>query len=272
MARGKQLDNLQQFFDLIEDKANGIHPEDFGYNNLWQQKPSDLIRFDIQATSVLARYAAALARKDADVKSSLTRAINSNSVAQLAEELAPRHVEYSRLKTALQSATDEYRSKIELNMDRWRKQPDDLGHRHIRINVPAFELEVHEGAAIPLKMKVVVGANDNKTPLFSNEMKYVVFSPYWNIPESILAKEMLPKIIKDPEYAERQNLEFIRASGKRMEVVDPGDIDWGSAGASDIQVRQKPGSSNSLGLVKFIFPNRYNVYLDDTPSFRPAHA
>ena len=176
------------------------------------------------------------------------------------------HSDYAQLRTALANASAEDRKKIELNMNRWRKVPDDLGERHIRVNVPAFELAVHDGSNVPLKMKVVVGTNDNKTPLFSSDMKYVVFSPYWNIPESILIKETLPRIQKDPDYAIRQNLEVVRVSGKRVEVIDPKDIDWDSVDESDLQLRQKPGAGNSLGLVKFVFPNRYNVYLHDTPA------
>ena len=134
------------------------------------------------------------------------------------------------------------------------------------MNIPSFQLDVHENGQTPLTMKVVVGSNDNKTPLFSSEMKYVVFSPYWNIPESIMTKETLPKILEDPEYASRQNLEVVRVSGKHVEIVDPEDIDWENVGKTDIQLRQKPGNGNSLGLVKFLFPNRFNVYLHDTPA------
>jgi len=265
VARGKRLPRLEQFFRLVDDTSHGLHPETFGVDTLRQQN-SDLIQFDIKVTSTLARYAAAVARKDAPVEQVLKDSIASDSIADLANKLAPVHTDYARLRAALANASAGDRTKIELNMDRWRKVPDDLGERHIRVNVPAFELAVHDGANIPLTMKVVVGTNDNKTPLFSSEMKYVVFSPYWNIPESILIKETLPRIQKDPDYAIRQNLEVVRVSGKRVEVIDPNNIDWDSVDESDIQLRQKPGNGNSLGLVKFIFPNRYNVYLHDTPA------
>lgn len=266
IARGRKLPRLQQFFQLVDDRTNGLHSEEFGVDALREEKPSDWIQFDINVTSALARYATALARQDVDVRKTVDDAIASDSIAQLADRLAPKHVEYARLRSALQNAAGTDRDVIELNMNRWRKMPDDLGERHIRINIPAFELEVHDGNAIPLKMKVVVGTNENKTPLFSGEMKYVVFSPYWNIPESILTKETLPKIQADPGYAKRQNLEVVKVSGKHLEIVDPDDIDWDRVGPSDIQLRQKPGDRNSLGLVKFIFPNRYNVYLHDTPT------
>jgi murein L,D-transpeptidase YcbB/YkuD len=265
-ARGRKLPQVTQFFQVVDDRSHGLHAEEFGVEALRQEKHKDLIQFDIDMTSSLARYAAALARKDVDLKATLMDAIQSGSIAQLPDRLAPVHVEYSRLRTALQNAAPDVRHTIELNMERWRKLPDDLGERHIRVNVPAFELEVHDRGQIPLKMRVVVGANDNKTPLFTSDMKYVVFSPYWNIPESILTKETLPRILKDPEYAKRQNLEVVKVSGKQIEIIDPDDIDWEKAEASEIQIRQRPGDGNSLGLVKFIFPNKDNVYLHDTPS------
>jgi murein L,D-transpeptidase YcbB/YkuD len=266
IARGRTLPQLQQFFQLVDDRSHGLHPEDYGVDALRQEKQPDLVQFDIAVTSALAKYASAIARKDADVRTALHDAIESGSIAQLADELAPIHVEYARLRTTLQNASSDEREIVERNMDRWRKQPDDFGERHIRINIPAFELEVHDGSSVPLKMKVVVGSNENKTPIFSSAMKYVVFSPYWNIPESILIKETLPRILKDPDYAIRQNLEVVRSSGRSVEVIDPRDIDWNNVEESDIQLRQKPGSGNSLGLVKFIFPNRNNVYLHDTPA------
>jgi murein L,D-transpeptidase YcbB/YkuD len=233
---------------------------------LRQPKPSDPIQFDIEVTTALVRHVSAIARIDADIRRAIQDAIDSDTISELSESVAPKHIEYSRLKTALITAQGEVADTIRANMKRWRKMPDDLGYRHLRVNIPSFELEVHEGNTIPLKMRVVVGTNENKTPLFSSEMKYVVFSPYWNIPESIMTKETLPKILEDPEYATRQNLEVVKVSGKSVEVIDPEEIDWENVGESDIQLRQKPGNGNSLGLVKFIFPNKYNVYLHDTPA------
>jgi murein L,D-transpeptidase YcbB/YkuD len=266
IARGKKQPNLQQFFQLLDDRRHGLHAERFGVEALRQEQHPDLIQFEIGVTSALSRYAAALARKDANVQQVLNEAIESGSVGVLADRLAPVHREYASLGSALLTASEEDRPQIELNMERWRKVPDDLGERHIRINVPAFELQVREGDQIPLKMKVVVGTNDTKTPLLSSELKYVVFSPYWNIPESILGKEILPKIRKNPSYLAQENLEVVRVSGKRLEVVNPKTIDWDDVDEKEIQLRQKPGTENSLGLVKFIFPNEYDVYLHDTPA------
>jgi murein L,D-transpeptidase YcbB/YkuD len=244
IARGRTTEKLQQFFQFVDDQSHGIHTN---VEALRQERPSNLIQYEIDVTSALVKHASGIARKEADIRHALDDAIDLGMINQLGERLAPKYVEYDRLRTALQTAPGDTATKIELNMDRWRKLPDDLGPRHIRVNIPSYQLEVHDDGDIPLRMRVVVGANDKKTPLFSSDMKSIVFSPYWNIPESIMTEETLPKIEEDPEYLEKQNLE----------VVWEGE---------HFRLRQKPGAGNSLGLVKFMFPNVYNVYLHDTPA------
>ncbi|HEY3128938.1 MAG TPA: L,D-transpeptidase family protein [Acidobacteriota bacterium] len=155
--------------------------------------------------------------------------------------------------------------QIELNMERWRWLPENLGQRYILVNIPDFQLWVFENGTIQMTMRVVVGKkNENPTPIFSDAMTHIVFSPYWNIPESIARKETIPHILKDPDYLARNNLEVVTRSGQ---VVDPSAVDWSRAGEDfDYRFRQKPGRKNSLGGVKFMFPNQFNVYLHDTPA------
>ena len=109
-----------------------------------------------------------------------------------------------------------------MNMERWRWAPRDLGDRYILINVPSYQLQVMEGDKPALAMRVIVGQPDHQTPLFSDEMTYVVFSPYWNIPPDILRDETLPRVASDPDYLQRNNIEVVGTSGKD-EVVDPSD-------------------------------------------------
>ena len=242
----------------------GLDSEAFRPDALLRDEASTPLQLDIDLTNTLIRYAQALARKDANVEKEVLAAIESGSLTELPSHLEPIHPEYAALRAAFAHATETEREKIILNMERWRKVPDDLGERHIRVNIPAFSLEVHEGNDVPLRMKAIVGADDKQTPLLSSEMNVVVFSPYWNIPESILTKETLPRIQKDPNYFTKENLEVVRVSGKRTKIVDPEDIDWKHVSASHIQLRQKPGVSNSLGLVKFLLPNPYDVYIHAT--------
>jgi murein L,D-transpeptidase YcbB/YkuD len=107
----------------------------------------------------------------------------------------------------------------------------------------------------------VVGKEDTPTPIFNDEMTHIVFSPYWNVPPTIAAAETLPSVMNDPGFLARNNMEVVDAKGNQ---VDPSSVDLSNPG--DYRFRQRPGSGNSLGLVKFMFPNQFNVYLHDTPA------
>lgn len=151
--------------------------------------------------------------------------------------------------------------QIELNLERWRWLPRDLGDRHILVNIPEMRMTVRENGSIPLTMRVVVGKKDTQTPIFSEEMTHLVFSPYWNVPDSIAQGETLPAMMSDPGFLARNNMEVVDTSGQ---AVDPASMDLNDL--SKYRFRQRPGSDNSLGLVKFMFPNQHNVYLHDTPA------
>jgi L,D-transpeptidase YcbB len=134
--------------------------------------------------------------------------------------------------------------QIEINLDRWRWLPRDLGERYVMVNIAGFALDVIEAGKPALSMRVVAGKPTNRTPMFTGTMTHLVLNPYWNVPSGILKKEILPHIARDPGYLARQNMEML-----------PGG-----------KVRQKPGANNALGKIKFLFPNRFDVYLHDTPS------
>ncbi len=152
-------------------------------------------------------------------------------------------------------------SEIELNMERWRWLPRDLGKRYVLVNIPAYRLDVWDNGRVPLSMPVVVGKKDSPTPIFADRMTYIVFSPYWNVPPDIARDETLPSMLKDPDFLERANMEIVDRAGT---VVDASDVDIDDYSA--YRFRQRPGGSNALGLVKFMFPNQFNVYLHDTPA------
>ena len=152
-------------------------------------------------------------------------------------------------------------SQLALNLERWRWLPRDLGDRHIFVNIPEYRLEVWDHGRVPLAMRVVVGKKDTPTPIFADEMTYVVFAPYWNVPPDIVEKETLPSVMSDPAFLQRANMEVVDTKGT---PVDPTTIDLSNPKA--YRFRQRPGTSNSLGLVKFMFPNQYSVYLHDTPA------
>jgi murein L,D-transpeptidase YcbB/YkuD len=151
--------------------------------------------------------------------------------------------------------------QIELNLERWRWLPRDLGDRFVLVNLPEYRLEVWDHGTVPVTMKVVVGKKDTPTPIFSDNMTYIIFSPYWNVPSDIAAKETLPHALSDPSFLQKMNMDVLDSSGQ---VVNPASIDLSNPGA--YRFRQRPGASNSLGLVKFMFPNQYDIYLHDTPA------
>jgi L,D-transpeptidase YcbB len=158
--------------------------------------------------------------------------------------------------------------QIELNMERWRWLPPDLGDRYILVNIANFALDVVENGQSVLTMRVVAGKPTRRTPFFSAQMTYVVLSPHWYVPPTIAIQDKLPLIRRDPRYAARQNLKIFRDGPGGTTRVDPGAIDWSSVSARNFpyRLRQDPGPRNALGRVKFMFPNPYHVYLHDTPS------
>jgi murein L,D-transpeptidase YcbB/YkuD len=155
---------------------------------------------------------------------------------------------------------------IELGLERWRWLPRAYDAPPIFVNVPAFRLYALKGhddlESEMLRMNVAVGkAYGHKTPLFAESMRYLVFSPYWDVPPSIATKEIRPKALRDASYLGRQNYELVSGSS----VVASSHDNIAAIGRS-VRVRQRPGPKNALGTVKFIFPNHHNVYLHDTPS------
>ena len=158
--------------------------------------------------------------------------------------------------------------QLELNLERWRWLPKDLGRRHIIVNIAAFELQVVEDEAAVLAMRVVVGRPYNRTPVLSDTMRYLVLNPYWHVPRSIAAQELLPKVRRDRTYFARYKLRVFPISGPDAQEVDPATVDWSTINPARFpyRLRQDPGPLNALGRIKFMFLNKYNVYLHDTPA------
>ena len=157
--------------------------------------------------------------------------------------------------------------QVAINMQRWRWMPDDLGDRHFLVNIPYYHLIARESGKPVMDIRVVVGKPGNNTPIFSEDMETVVFSPYWNIPDTIAENETAPAVARDPNYLARQGIEILRVSSSGTQTVSSSDVDWDNAAAvKGLVFRQKPGAGNALGHVKFLFPNEYNVYLHDTPA------
>lgn len=233
-------------------------------------------------------------RKMPDVAARFSGLVEEGNLVAWPDDVRPVHPQYAALQAALKAllaggpatapappepivegskatpgepADPSDRQRIALNMERWRHMPDDLGARHILVNIPQFHLWVRDGARVVHNQRIVVGTQGDQTPVFSADMNQVVFSPYWNIPESIVQGETLPSIMRNPEYLAKNNIEVLRRSGGTVERVDPSSVDWNDPGVTEsLSLRQRPGPSNALGHVKFLMPNRHAVYLHDTPA------
>jgi murein L,D-transpeptidase YcbB/YkuD len=166
---------------------------------------------------------------------------------------------------ALNITVDRRIEQIAINMDRWRRLPDWLGDPHVRVNIPAFDLTVFDYGQPVLGMRVVVGTPQNQTPVFSDRIRYLDFNPYWNVPRSITVNELVPRVATDRDYLEEHGFEVLEGWSPDAEPIDPAAVDW-EAERFSYRLRQLPGPDNALGRVKFMFPNRYSVYLHDTPA------
>jgi murein L,D-transpeptidase YcbB/YkuD len=156
--------------------------------------------------------------------------------------------------------------QIQLNLERYRWLPAEFGPRYIYVNIPDYKLSAYDAGKPVLTMRVVVGDEyDNATPVFADLMTYLVFRPYWLVPQRIFVREILPRVRKQRSYLARQGYEVVAA--KRGSVVlNPRRINWRRVDLRKIRLRQKPGNTNHLGLVKFMFPNQFAIYLHDTPT------
>lgn len=137
--------------------------------------------------------------------------------------------------------------QILINLERLRWMPPEKDTNYILVNIPEYKMHVYNSGKLQFNINVIVGTAANNTVIFNDKLQYVVFSPYWNVPESIVTDEILPAMKKNPDYLINQNMEIIKEGKVPM-------------------IRQNPGPGNSLGLVKFLFPNNYNIYFHDTPN------
>jgi murein L,D-transpeptidase YcbB/YkuD len=157
---------------------------------------------------------------------------------------------------------------MQLTLERWRWLPLGLHAAPVVANIPEFRLRAYdENFKVALTMNVVVGkAYDHNTPVFEDSMQYVIFRPYWNVPYSIAKSEYLPKVARDPNYLSAKGFEVVNS---KQEVVASGPVTGDvlqQLRSGKLFIRQAPGPKNALGLVKFIFPNDYSVYMHDTPA------
>ncbi|MGD0958654.1 MAG: L,D-transpeptidase family protein [Methylomonas sp.] len=253
--KNKQYQQLKQVFNRLQPLENQANQEEFKLSKELRpgQRNSEIpkLRQQLQAMGVLDNVADSESETyDRDLVAAVKK------VQQQQGEKANGVI--GPVGAALfKQFTSEKLARLELAMERARWIPDTGGGPLIVVNIPAFELWAFNSVddPKPLKMKVVVGKSpDFQTPVLWEEMKYLEFMPYWNIPKSIYEKEIKPKAAKNEGYLASQEIELV----KHENSVEQG-------GGSYIRARQRPGKKNPLGRVKFVFPNTADVYLHDTP-------
>jgi murein L,D-transpeptidase YcbB/YkuD len=171
----------------------------------------------------------------------------------------------SKTIAALKRPMHELIQQIIINMERCKWVPQSETKDYVLVNIPAYKLYVYHLQKLEWSCNVVVGKSKipNNTTIFNDQIEYIVFSPYWNVTQNIIVKELLPTLKRKPNYLNQLQMEVIDLNGKH---ISNSRINWKSYNSSfPYIIRQKPGKNNSLGKVKFIFPNQYNIYLHDTP-------
>ena len=162
--------------------------------------------------------------------------------------------------------------KILLNLDRIKRLPDQAEDRYILVNIPDFRLYYKENGRDALTMRVIVGDKKHHTPIFSNKISFIVLNPYWLIPDNIVKKEFIPRILKNPNYLAQRGYEVRRNYKLNRPPIDTTKIDWArvlrTGQTRKYKFMQPPGPKNALGKIKFKFPNQFAVYLHDTPNHK----
>jgi len=170
---------------------------------------------------------------------------------------------------ALNQTVDERIALIKINLDRIKWLHGRPDKRHIIINIPAYRLYYEVNGKLEMTMKVIVGKRKNPTPIFSNRVKSVVLNPYWNVPKSIIQKEMIPKLLRNPNAMAKQQIDIYTGWGRDAKKVSGASVNWAQYRYSKtvpFRFAQRPGDKNALGRIKFLFPNQFHVYMHDTPT------
>jgi len=174
-----------------------------------------------------------------------------------------------KTRKALNIPLEQRIKQIIVNMERWRWLPENLGSRYIYVNIADYNLKLYENNQLKMEMKTIVGQEQRSTPVFSDEIDYLVLNPYWYVPKSIAVKDKLPLIKEDYRYLQENNYSLFQYTGNNnLKEIDPAEVDWSEIDKDNFNylLRQNPGDENALGRVKFMFPNRFSIYLHDTPS------
>ena len=156
-------------------------------------------------------------------------------------------------------------AQLHVNLLRLRELvAQNTEQRYILVNVPAFQLEAVERHQVEQRHRIIAGKPDRQTPTVRATLKAINFFPYWRVPETVATLDLIPRLVKEPDFLRKEQIRVLGGSYNGPEI-DPNNIDWSQADATKLRFRQDPGPSNALGLVRFDMPNEHGVYMHDTP-------
>jgi murein L,D-transpeptidase YcbB/YkuD len=186
---------------------------------------------------------------------------------QLRHGLEPDGVAGAGTTTALAVSAAERLTQIRANLERWRWITQDLGERYVLVNVADFRVGVIEAGREVLAMPAIVGTAYRRTPDFSGTMSYLEVNPTWTVPPKLVREDILPKVRKDPAYISQKGFRVFEGWAEGASEINVAAVDWAQVDGESLpyKFRQDPGPQNSLGRIKFMFPNKFDVYLHDTP-------
>ncbi|MBI1262382.1 MAG: L,D-transpeptidase family protein [Rhizobiales bacterium] len=186
---------------------------------------------------------------------------------QLRHGLKPDGIVGRRTIAAMNIPVEARIRQINLNIKRLMDaMPKSEAYRYVFVNIAGQEVEAVEAGRVVMRKRVIVGKLDRQTPEYDSEVNYIAFNPYWNVPQSIALKDMLPKVQADPGYLVRKNIRVLQGWGQYEREISPYNVNWFEPGVTEkYRLRQDPSSHNSLGTVKINFNNPFAVYLHDTP-------
>ncbi|MEZ5492912.1 MAG: L,D-transpeptidase family protein [Gammaproteobacteria bacterium] len=217
--------------------------------------------------TVLQQHLDRLGTLDEDYQPGLMDAatVEAVKIFQAQNDLEPDGLVGPATLSALNFGPQQKLDKLRVNLERWRWLPEELGQRHIRVNIAGFTVTTWENGSLLRTHLAVVGKDYRKTPVFSDQIEYLIFNPWWEVPYSIARIDKLPLFRQEPELIRELGFEVLDRNGKALE---PDTIDWNSVSQANFpyRLRQAPGEENALGQVKIMFPNAHNVYLHDTPA------
>ncbi len=234
-----------------------------GWGNISSLSSASVVRNRLNMTGELGECSTVGATFDTCLKGAISMYQKNNG-------MSPTGSMNANTAKAMSESVDRKIAKLRLNLDRIKWLNHRFEPRSIMVNIPDYMLYFVENNNIKKQMRVIVGDRKHRTPIFSNRVSNIVLNPYWNVPDSIIKKEFMPKLLRNPNAMAGEGIEIRRNWDKDAPIISGSSINWSQYRGADAKIpfrfAQPPGAGNALGKIKFLFPNNFAVYMHDTPT------